>query len=927
MIGFLSSITFMQPLLLLALLGLPVIWYILRVTPPAPKKIFFPATRFVMDLEADEQTASKTPWWILLLRLLIAALIIIALARPVINPSTELPGRNAIRLLIDNSWAGAQNWSQQIKTAKEIITQAGRERREIYITPTTVATGEEKHTQYGPISAGEAISIIRGLKPQSWSADYKSLAQYLAEQKERKSIQTIWLSHGLNEGHMHDLIKVVQRQGALQIVSPTPAQLPMLLRPAKNVRKRDQIKESDVYVSVDAPPTIAAATPFSVQALSEDGNIVDIQSEVITPDTLPITVFFDISETIQNKIHSFQISGKKGSGGIFLLDDQYKKKTVGIASPAQKEATAPLIEASYYIRRALEPTASITTNTLEELIAGEASVIVLPDVAGMPTETLNTLEEWVEDGGVLIRFAGPNMAQARGELFLLPVKLRSGGRSFDGSLSWDEPQTIAEFEESSPYFGLSIPDDIVVKQQILADPAQDLDGKVWARLNDGTPFITAKTFDKGLSVLFHTTANTSWSDFALSGLYVSILNRTVKLAGQAGHTIETSYTTLDPIAVLDGYGALVTPSPSVKPLSLSDLNDIMPSSVHPPGIYGRGHLSYALNLGTALPALQAISGLPTSVLHTHYEEDYEIDIMPMFLYMALLLFCVDWIVMIMIAGRGLGFTLPNIAKKTIGAVALMILVGVAPSNAFASDEWDLKYTEGFYLAYIVTGDATVDDISQRGLEKLSQTLTQRTSVEPAGVVGLYPEKDVLSFFPLIYWPISENQKNFSNKALGNIQYYLDHGGTILFDTRDRNSAETAMHNTANAKALRAITGSLNIPPVIPISDDHVLGRSFYLLNSFPGLYDSGTLWVEQHSARGRDNVSSVLIGSNNWAAAWAQAQKAESRIHRFGSAGSGRGRQNEMSQRFGINLVMYALTGNYKADQVHIPHILERLGE
>ncbi len=38
-------------------------------------------------------------------------------------------------------------------------------------------------------------------------------------------------------------------------------------------------------------------------------------------------------------------------------------------------------------------------------------------------------------------------------------------------------------------------------------------------------------------------------------------------------------------------------------------------------------------------------------------------------------------------------------------------------------------------------------------------------------------------------------------------------------------------------------------------------------------------------------------------------------------------RQREMAYRFGINLLMYVLTGNYKADQVHVPAIMERLGQ
>ncbi|MCD8570289.1 MAG: DUF4159 domain-containing protein [Alphaproteobacteria bacterium] len=230
----------------------------------------------------------------------------------------------------------------------------------------------------------------------------------------------------------------------------------------------------------------------------------------------------------------------------------------------------------------------------------------------------------------------------------------------------------------------------------------------------------------------------------------------------------------------------------------------------------------------------------------------------------------------------------------------------------ATPEDDLKHAGALYLAYIKTGDGTVDSQSGRGLGNLAKALSSRTSAEPAGVAGIDIESDALAFFPWIFWPVTETQKPPSPAALQKIQFYLDHGGTILFDLR-----YGAGQNIAASQNLQKITGALNIPPLQPIPKDHVLGRTFYLLDIFPGLHTTGELWVEKGAVKGRDGVSSVLIGSNDWAAAWAAE----------GSAGSlpGGSRQGEMAMRFGINVTMYALTGNYKADQVHVPYILERL--
>ena len=907
MIALFSQITFLQPLILVTLLTLPVLWYLLRITPPAPKTIIFPATKFLMGLVSDNNIASKSPWWILLLRLLMAALIIIALARPVINRADEIDGGGAIRLVIDNGWAAAQSWDMQVSAAEEIIKQAGREKRDIYILPTTINTGANTLEQYGVLNSGKAMAILRGLSPNTWPADYDALATYIADNKINKSIHSIWLSHGLDEGNIKLAINALQSQGRISIVSTSEEKLPLLLRPPiKAIGGSPKKNSADIVnIAVDAPSDVANNTPVIVQIIAQDGSIINEQSIKLDIDELPNNVSIEVAESFKNKIARFHIKGAKGAGGVLLLDDNFKKRNIGIAAPSNKDLAAPLIEASYYIDRALEPFANITTGDINALIEAELSVIILPDIAAMPTDTLNALEKWVEDGGVLLRFAGENMAENQGEQFLLPVILRTGGRSLSGALSWDEPQMIATFSQTSPFYGLEIPQDITVKQQVLADPAQDLSGKIWAELEDGTPFITSSAKEKGMIVLIHTSANTSWSDFALSGLYVSVLKRIIRMSGHSHITSKRSYATLNPILIMDTNGNLRQPAPSVEPIQSANLAKLVPSAANPVGIYGQGNMQYALNIGTNLPELKALPELPASVKMSYYDKDYELDIMPAILYFTLILFCLDWLIMMYIAGNA-----SMIFRRFKLASILIIALYSAP--AYASEEHDLRLSGGLYLAYVSTGDAAIDNTSQRGLEALSEILKRRTSAEPDGVIGIDPKVSELSFFPLIYWPITSNGAIYSSKAMQNIQYYLDHGGTILFDLRERQNGATSSINTPNAKALRQITSSLNIPPITPIPDDHVLGRSFYLLDEYVGRYSSGSLWVESSSASGRDNVSSVIIGSNDYASAWA-AEGSTSRKH-------------EMSMRFGVNLVMYALTGNYKDDQVHIPHILKRLG-
>ena len=217
---------------------------------------------------------------------------------------------------------------------------------------------------------------------------------------------------------------------------------------------------------------------------------------------------------------------------------------------------------------------------------------------------------------------------------------------------------------------------------------------------------------------------------------------------------------------------------------------------------------------------------------------------------------------------------------------------------------DIDYADGLYLAFIKTGNAATDSLSQQGLETVASVLNRRTSTETKGVTGVDPATDPLVFFPLLYWPMIDGANPLSPEGMVQIQNYLDHGGTILIDTQNRHISSTLLREQLNG---------LRIPVMQPIADDHVLKKSFYLLDDFSGRYRGGDFWVEQDSGNARDGVSSVLIGSNDWASSWVEA-------------GQQRTRQNELSVRFGVNVVMYALTGNYKADQVHLPHILERLG-
>jgi hypothetical protein len=240
--------------------------------------------------------------------------------------------------------------------------------------------------------------------------------------------------------------------------------------------------------------------------------------------------------------------------------------------------------------------------------------------------------------------------------------------------------------------------------------------------------------------------------------------------------------------------------------------------------------------------------------------------------------------------------------------------GVAATTG--DDSFAIAATTSTRLAYVLTGDSALDEVSRAGLTGLSLALNARTAVEAAAPMGVDPDKDELAFFPLIYWPISEGMPKLSAIALQKVLAYLENGGQVLFDTRDPN------RSGASWRALRQLLSDLDLPALIQVPEDHVLTRSFYLLHEFPGRLDGSALWVERSDEMVNDGVSAVVIGGNDWAGAWAVDEGGRPLL----PVVPGGERQREMAVRFGINLVMYALTGNYKGDQVHLPAILERLG-
>jgi hypothetical protein len=901
----LGSLAFASPWLLGALAALPIIWWLLRVTPPAARRIPFPPIRLLLGLVPRDETPARTPLWLIVLRTTLAALVVVAVAHPLVNPQEQLAGSGPIVLVVDNGWAAAADWPARQRALGDLLAEAEREDRRVILAAAAPAAGEAAPPPLAPLRAADAGAAVAALSPEPWPDDRQAVLARLDKLTSPRGMLSVWLTDGVADRGSAALADWLAGHGPLRYLAAAPDAAPLSL----GAGDPDGRELGVVLHALPAP----AARHWEIRASGADGRLLVRRAAVLAGGASAVAVPLPLPTELRNEVARIAVEGVPSAGAVLLVDDRWRRRPVGIAA-AGGPGGEPLLSKTYYLEKALSPFAEIRRGRAADLLERRLAVLILPDAGPDSPAEAAAIGKWVEAGGLLLRFAGPHLA-ARGDM-LLPVRLRRGGRTIGGALSWERPLRLAPFAAGSPFSGLTPGQDVTVSRQVLAEPDLDLAAKTWARLADDTPLVTAAKRGRGWIVLVHTTANADWSNLALSGLFVEMLRRVVAISQGVSATGEGE---LAPLETLDGFGRLQRAPISARPIPAKEIATASASPIHPPGFYGKADARRALNLSAAAGGLQPIERLPAGTRREMFGKSREIDLRPLLLTAAVLLALADLV--IAFALRGLLRRRP--ARQA--AALLLLAAGFLPAAAQADDAFVVRATAKFRLAYVRTGDASVDAASRAGLTGLSDALDRRTAVEPGTPLGVDIEADELVFFPLLYWPITAGEPPPSPQAVGKLNRYLDTGGTIVFDTRD--GAEAAAGDldgaATAAAALQQLTAGLKMPPLVPIPPDHVLTKSFYLLHEFPGRWNLGRLWVEPGEDHINDGVSSIIVGANDWAAAWAVDDEGRPLF----AAVPGGEAQREMAVRFGINLVMYVLTGNYKSDQVHVPAILERLGQ
>jgi hypothetical protein len=895
---------FAAPWVLLALAGLPLLWWLLRVTPPAPRSETFPAIRLLLGLHATEETPARTPWWLLALRLLAASLVIVALARPVLDAGSRFAGSGPVLLVVDNGWAAAADWPKRMQAATTMLDRAARSGREAAL----LATAADENGAAPRITPVMPIPDLRArlaaLHPEPWPPDRVAAATALAGWKQ-PGTAVVYLADGLTDGgEFPRFATALGGAGAVTEICCDASPARLLLPPDS---------EADRLVARLAQAPQPIATQAVVLAQTGDGRTLARTTIALPAGASSGASGIVLPPEFRNRLARLVLEGSPSAGSTVLLDERWRRRPVGMIAGDLATADTPFSGPLFYLRRALAPFTELREANIATLLQRDLSVLILADRPLPEGPERDAITQWVEKGGLLIRFAGPRTAEPPiGEPDpLFPVKLLGGDRQLGGAMSWSEPAKLAPFPSDSPFAGLAVTDEVTVNRQVLAEPSADLAAHTWATLADGTPLVTEATKGAGRVVLIHVTANADWSNLPLSGLFVDMLRRLVALS--VGVAAAEGHAMLAPAETLDGFGLLTTPPPAASGLPADAFGSTPVSPHHPPGLYGPENGRRALNLGAATPPPETaplVSGARVEQLASTVPEQ---ALGPPLLALAVLLLAAD--LLIALGLRGL------LRLRTAATAALLVMALAAGSAHAAPLETGVFPALATRLGYIVTGDAQVDGVSKAGLEGLSEYVNRRTAATLVEPDPVEPGKTDLSFYPLLYWPITPDAQPLSPAAAAALNDYMSRGGIILIDTRDSGSGAGFAPGTDSA--LRRAAQGLVIPPLAPLTTEHVLARAFYLLQDFPGRYTGDTVWVQRDQDRTNDSVSPVIIGGNDWAAAWAVDADGRNPY----AVMPGGARQRTIAYRFGVNLVMYALTGNYKGDQVHVPAILQRLGQ
>ena len=851
------GVLFLNPWLLTLLLGLPLLWKLLKATPPPPKQIPFSAMMFLEGLTPLKTTAQSAPWWLVFLRALLVVLLIVAAAHPVARQGTGSVDKKAIVLLVDNTPPAAKAWQSLHQAMVTLGDQAIAKGQPLYVLPLVGGFSPAPLDQQSWESLKNTLAPLPWLgKPPPVTETLKTLAA-----QADMPLAVSFLSSGLlTKEQLLQLPPTVQ-----SYVPDKTAQLAASIRDVARVEGGVMVR-TDVYNDT---------LPLTIALIDQNGQVIARKALEDGAATLPVPF------AARKDIRRVEIEGATTLLEKYFSDSSWQQPNIGIIAPDDKAVGQNLLEERYYLQKAAAIFTAVTQGTVEKLLAQKVPVLLWADSVPLREQEREALTAWVKQGGVLLRFAGEGMATA-GEDSLLPVALRYGVQEFATAVAWGKPPERFRFTEKTPLALDAAEHSISLKKRVLAEPRADLPAKTWATFSDGAPLLTALQQGQGWLLLLHVAANPAWSDFVLQAAFIEVLQHVSQLAtGGALATAEI----LPLRAFFDAFGNTQQPLPAMHGLTGEEMTSQWITQKHPAGFYGKEHSQQARNVAGLLPKFMPLPEAFNPQLLRDIVVETQVNWQLLLIKLAAGVFLLDWLATV-ILGRQRRF------------FAMMVLLCLLPLQTQAADEIPQES-----LAYIRTGYADVDQNSAKGLAFITKTLAQRTNATLGAVRGVTLGEESLSPYPLVYFPLVGAVPNLNDKAWFALQQYIAHDGALLIDTR---TGQDPLGDVESVPQLQSLLRSLGAMPLVALPPKHLLLRSYYLLPTLEGKFPTSV--VLPAPAVGNDVVAGVLLTSNDFAQSWALGN-------------------NEKAFRSGANVVLYALTGTYKNDQIHLKAVLERLGQ
>ena len=905
-----NNIAFTYPFALLLLLFSPVIWKILKSKPLTVELKKFPAISLISKIKSVDNTFENNSLLIIILRFLIFILLVIALSKPYFRNVAKNNELQQVLLIVDDSWESGISWYSKIEKIKGLLDSNSLENIS-YSLVTSSKVNEEKFKFLKNKNSSEILAFINSIKPNSWNSDFSELFKFL-EPNLKNFERIFWFTESLiSESKKSFFLKI--KDNNLKIIETSNKDLPPLI-----FLKEQEIKGNynfEIYDFSNFYKNVVIDCYDIKDRLILRKNVKGSDKSNANWNITEVTL--EISKEFDDSIIYFHFNNLMSSTAKIIKTNISGQKKIGIIQPNYSKKMREFSRANFYIENAMKSNHDISIGSASDLISRKISLMFSDDSDSSIISEEKKIIDWIENGGTFVKFGGDKFLNTINKKldkrFFGAFEPESDPINLDHELSFRKDLSIKKFKKGSLFYGLVVPEKIKINKYI--ELKKDLEFKNFqhlAYLENGAPLITEFEIGKGKLVFFHIPANTNWSTLPFSILFVNILEK-LNLYSK-GVKKNSNNQIFKPFKILDGLGGFEDPSLNTMNLNSKDLKDnTYPLNYqNPPGIYKNKSDVYGLNIPNYLKDKKYSFSFPDEYLINEFDKFEVKNLRKNIIFCILFLFLLE--TLLTLQNRDI-FKIKLFRSSTKFLGLILIITTVLTFKVQSADEV-INKVNTTKLAYVKTGNKVVDEISKNGILSISEYITSKTSVILGAPDEIDLNEDDIFFYPILYFPFINSKEKVSEKKIRKIQNFINNGGILIFDCK--NNFEKLFIDDCLDDILLSFK-DLDITNPIKLQNDNTLSKSFYLLKEFPGRRNQD-VFISFNNQINNNEVVSVIFGINDWSGSWAKSKNGfELPIL------SENEEQRTLSFRFGVNMIIYSLTGNYKSDQVHVPEILKRM--